>query len=328
MQQILLLSVLLFASHCVGEEPARTELAAGNSVPKAGKYAAPTRKSVAKAVQRLFDFALTPDMKTADLDVPKSAVNKLIGYVVKGPAKPSAYLSILHPSPTKIQLAIRDDSIFIPGGKPADAQRGFRRTDVNPAIDKTTTLTGVTTWYQTIRLDSKAPLALSHGYLFASIEVPVSDHIFDIFGGSYFNPKNIYHQPMSNSRTIRVRDFQGKTLLSLPLKYDQNYNFAVTVDWIQNTLTVYSSIGTDPLKKAVGPMYNDPKAISPEFKHKGEYHLQLLKYPLPDAKIPAEKRLDVPHFGFQEPIKQEHVSFSNVFVTSGTQIEQPEFSDQ
>ncbi|KAA1105370.1 hypothetical protein PGT21_004609 [Puccinia graminis f. sp. tritici] len=304
MQRVLLLSVLLFASHCVGEEPARTELAAGNSVPKAGKYAAPTRKSVAKAVKRLFDFALTPDMKTADLDVPKSAVNKLIGYVVKGPDKPSAYLSILHPSPTKIQLAIRDDSIFIPGGKPADAQRGFRRTDVNPAIDKTTTLTGVTTWYQ------------------------VREHIFDIFGGSYFNPKNIYHQPMSNSRTIRVRDFQGKTLLSLPLKYDQNYNFAVTVDWIQNTLTVYSSIGTDPLKKAVGPMYNDPKAISPEFKHKGEYHLQLLKYPLPDAKIPAEKRLDVPHFGFQEPIKQEHVSFSNVFVTSGTEIEQPEFSDQ
>ncbi|KAA1088383.1 hypothetical protein PGTUg99_022016 [Puccinia graminis f. sp. tritici] len=282
MQRVLLLSVLLFASHCVGEEPARTELAAGNSVPKAGKYAAPTRKSVAKAVKRLFDFALTPDMKTADLDVPKSAVNKLIGYVVKGPDKPSAYLSILHPSPTKIQLAIRDDSIFIPGGKPADAQRGFS----------------------------------------------TREHIFDIFGGSYFNPKNIYHQPMSNSRTIRVRDFQGKTLLSLPLKYDQNYNFAVTVDWIQNTLTVYSSIGTDPLKKAVGPMYNDPKAISPEFKHKGEYHLQLLKYPLPDAKIPAEKRLDVPHFGFQEPIKQEHVSFSNVFVTSGTEIEQPEFSDQ
>ncbi|KAA1082103.1 hypothetical protein PGTUg99_019112 [Puccinia graminis f. sp. tritici] len=86
MQQVLLLSVLLFASLSVGEEPARTELAAGNSVPKAGKYAAPTRKSVAKAVKRLFDFALTPDMKTADLDVPKSAVNKLIGYVVKGPA--------------------------------------------------------------------------------------------------------------------------------------------------------------------------------------------------------------------------------------------------
>jgi hypothetical protein len=114
MQPVLLLSVqLLLASLSVAEE-------------RAAKYTPPSHKSDAGAPKRVFDFSLTADMKTADLDEPKSAVNKLIGYVVKGPAKPSAYLAILHPSPTKIQLAIRDDSIFIPGGKAADAQRGFR----------------------------------------------------------------------------------------------------------------------------------------------------------------------------------------------------------
>ncbi|KAI9606007.1 hypothetical protein H4Q26_004379 [Puccinia striiformis f. sp. tritici PST-130] len=212
-------------------------------------------------------------MKTADLDNPASVLRKMIAYI-------GATLPTLNTA-----------------------------SDVNPVIDKATTLTGVTTWYQTIRLDSKAPLVLTHGYLLSSIEVT-----------------NTAHAPTSNSQTIRVRDWATKTLHSLPLKYDQNYNFAVTVDWSANTLTVYSSIGTEPLKMVAGPVANDPKAMSPEYKQKGEYHIQLIKFPLSDSKVPVAKRLDTPHFGLQEPIKQEHVFFSNVFATSGKEIEQPKFS--
>ncbi|KAH9443732.1 hypothetical protein Pst134EA_025495 [Puccinia striiformis f. sp. tritici] len=137
---------------------------------------------------------------------------------------------------------------------------------------------------------------------------------------------NTDHKASDNSQTVRVRDYKTKTLYSLPLKYDQNYNFAITVDWTANTLTVYASVGIDPLKMVAGPMPNDPKAMSPEFKLKGEYHIQLIKFPLADAKDPVDKRSDTPHFGFQEPIKKEHVSFSNVFVTSGKEIEQPKFT--
>ncbi|KAI9599944.1 hypothetical protein KEM48_000055 [Puccinia striiformis f. sp. tritici PST-130] len=106
--------------------------------------------------------------------------------------------------------------------------------------------------------------------------------------GSDFDAMNTDHKPSDNSQTIRVRDFKSKTLHSLPLKYDQNYNFAITVDWTSNMLTIYSSIGTDPLKMAGGPMPNDAKAMSPEFKQKGEYHIQLIKFPLVDPKVPVE----------------------------------------
>ncbi|EFP82499.1 hypothetical protein PGT21_020753 [Puccinia graminis f. sp. tritici] len=340
MQRAILMAIFLFASLSVAEDvnpgggttneakSTTTNSGSGGDAKPNGSGGDTKPTGSGGDTKRIFDFKLTDDMKTADLDNPSSALSKLIAFIVKGAGKASEYVSILHPrkSPSEIQLEIRDDSIFIPGGNSANAQHGFRRTDVNPAIDKTTTLTGITTWYQTIRLDSKAPLVLTHGYLFASIEVPSGDHIFDIFGGSDFDAQNTDHKPSSNSETIRVRDFKTKTLLSLPLKYDQNYNFAVTVDWDANTLTVYSSIGAEPLKMAGGPMPNDAKAMSPEFKQKGEYHIQLIKFPLADSKDPVDKRSDTPHFGFQEPIKKEHVFFSNVFATSGKEIEQPKFS--
>ncbi|OAV85331.1 hypothetical protein PTTG_30606, partial [Puccinia triticina 1-1 BBBD Race 1] len=238
-------------------------------------------------------------MKTEDLDNTNSALRKLIAYIVKGASKASRYVKILQPenSAPEIKLRILDNSIFVPGSGPP--QFGFRRTDVNPVIDRTTTLSGTTTWYQTIRLASDAPLVLEHGYLLASIEGPTGDHVFDIFCGSDFDAKNYEHKPSSNSKTIRVRDWTTKTLLELPLVYDQSYNFAVTVDWDKNTLTVYSSIGTDPLKMASGPTANDPKAMSPDIRQKGEYHIQLIKFPLADKKTPADKTWDTPHYGFQ-----------------------------
>ncbi|POW15283.1 hypothetical protein PSHT_01684, partial [Puccinia striiformis] len=327
MQCTIFMAIFLFASISLAADPAPGRggnMGGGTKTPATGAGGG----GQASATKRIFDFKLTPAMKTADLDNPASVLRKMIAYIVKGAGKASEYVSIV-PRGTlapEIKLEIHDDSIFIPGGNPANAQHGFRRTDVNPVIDKATTLTGVTTWYQTIRLDSKAPLVLTHGYLLSSIEVTVSDHIFDIFCGSNFDPQNTAHAPTSNSQTIRVRDWATKTLHSLPLKYDQNYNFAVTVDWSANTLTVYSSIGTEPLKMVAGPVANDPKAMSPEYKQKGEYHIQLIKFPLADSKVPVAKRLDTPHFGLQEPIKQEHVFFSNVFATSGKEIEQPKFS--
>ncbi|POW06059.1 hypothetical protein PSTT_09314, partial [Puccinia striiformis] len=316
MQRAILMAVFLFASLSLAESttPGQADLGeqsldskpSGAGGGASGGKDAGNKEASTSDTKRIFDFKLTPEMKTADVDNKDSALSKLIAYIVKGAGKASEYVSIVQhkKAATEIRLEIHDDSIFLPGDSPANAQHGFRRTDVNPAIDKATTLTGITTWYQTIRLDSKAPLVLTHGYLLTCMEVPASD----------------------NSQTVRVRDYKTKTLYSLPLKYDQNYNFAITVDWTANTLTVYASVGIDPLKMVAGPMPNDPKAMSPEFKLKGEYHIQLIKFPLADAKDPVDKRSDTPHFGFQEPIKKEHVSFSNVFVTSGKEIEQPKFT--
>ncbi|KAI7940348.1 hypothetical protein MJO28_014000 [Puccinia striiformis f. sp. tritici] len=59
-------------------------------------------------------------------------------------------------------------------------------------------------------------------------------------------------------------------------------------------------------------MPNDPKAMTPESKLKGEYHIQSINL--------------TPQFGFQAPIKKEFVPFPNVFVTSGKGIEQLKFT--
>lgn len=55
--------------------------------------------------------------------------------------------------------------------------------------------------------------------------------MWDIFAGSDFDSQNTAHMPSRNSQTIRVRDLRTNTLYSLPLSYDQDYNFAITVDW-------------------------------------------------------------------------------------------------
>jgi hypothetical protein len=76
---------------------------------------------------RVFDFKLTPDMTTADLDNPSSALSKLITYIVKGAASASQYVSVVNGGgATELQIQIRDDSIFVPGGDAANAQKGFR----------------------------------------------------------------------------------------------------------------------------------------------------------------------------------------------------------
>ncbi|WAR55895.1 hypothetical protein PtB15_6B639 [Puccinia triticina] len=263
---------------------------------------------------RIFDFRLTPYMKSSDLDNPSLSLSKLITYVVKGAASPLQYVSV-SPQTSELEIQIRDDSIFAPTG--GLQQDGFRQTDVLPAINKATTLSG------TIRLDSRAPLALAHGYLLASIELPVGDHVFDIFTGSDFDSQNTAHTPSSNHQTIRVRDLSANTLYSVPLSYNQAYNFAITVDWNSNTLTVYASSGNSPLSKVAGQVRNDPKVLASANRGTGEYHLQIIKFPLPNPQDPVSQRSDVPHHGIREPIRSEAAFFSKVFVTSGSQIEQP-----
>jgi hypothetical protein len=121
----------------------------------------------------VFDFQLTPNMTTADLDNPSSALSKLISHIFKGAANASQYVCVVNgEGATELQIQIRDDSIFVPGGDAAEAQKGFRyinlcrrskyfssslanthfvvyrRTDILPAIDNATALTGLTTFHQ------------------------------------------------------------------------------------------------------------------------------------------------------------------------------------
>lgn len=312
-RRVMIVAIMFFAAFVLAKpkEPGPETTATNPSKPK-----------------RIFDFKLTPDMKTADFDDPNSRLSKLTAFIAKGKSKASDYLSIIRRknSPTEVQVSIKDDSIFVPGDKPENAQNGFRRTDMNMAIRPNESFTGITTFYQTIRFDEQAPLNLTNGYLLTSIEVKSGDHVFDIFAGSDFDSNNVAQKPSPNSRTIRVRDLATKELYSLPLNSSQPYNFAITVNWDSNMLTVYASTGKDPLKMVKEPGSNDPKVKSSDAAKGGEYHIQLIRFPLPDPKVPVGQRGDVPHKGIQNHITAEHVFFSNIYVTAGEGIQQPTFS--
>ncbi|PLW58149.1 hypothetical protein PCANC_04107 [Puccinia coronata f. sp. avenae] len=96
--------------------------------------------------------------------------------------------------------------------------------------------------------------------------------------------------PLVQSRT--PPEFVGSQLLRIELYTNTS------------TLTVYASSGNETLSQVAGPTPNDPKATSGNGQ--GD--------PLPDPKDPIDQRGDVAHKGIQEPIKQEHVSFSNRWV--------------
>ncbi|EGG10042.1 uncharacterized protein MELLADRAFT_94370 [Melampsora larici-populina 98AG31] len=267
---------------------------------------------------RLFDFTLTADMKGSDADNPSSALSKLIKYVVKGEKnKRGDYLSIESKGKdVELGIEIKDSSIFCPGDKEDNCQHGFRRTDVLPAIDSNKTLVGTTVFHQSFRMNPKLPLNLTHGYLLSSIEVPSGDHVFDIFAGSDFS-SNLTQKSMNDPKTIRIRDLTTKVLHSIPIKDDALYNTAIAVDWDANQLTVYASEGDEELKKVAGPMMNSPKVVDAANKLTGEWHVQLIKFPLPNPADPYDQRSDVPHKGIQEANLHEGIFFSRMYVEDG-----------
>ncbi|KAG0142852.1 hypothetical protein CROQUDRAFT_97000 [Cronartium quercuum f. sp. fusiforme G11] len=283
--------------------------------------------TISQSSKTLFDFTLNADTKDSDLDNPNSTIGKLIKFVVKGENKTNTdYLSIHRDGNlTELGITIKNDSIFVPGGDPKNTQFGFRRTDVLPAIDANTTLVGTTAFHASVRANTKLPFNLTHGYLLSSIELSVSfyilklwhylvgDHVFDVFVGSDFNSDDKVPVPTNNSRTIRVRDLTTKVLYSAPFEETKLYNFAVIVDWKANMLTVWASEGNNDLKMVAGPAMNDPKVIAPDNVLKGEWHMQLIKFPLPNSLDPIDTRSDVPHHGLQEGTT-EGAFFSRIFV--------------
>lgn len=274
------------------------------------------------AVGNIFDFKLTSDMKPADADVKTSALGKLIKFVVKGKDKSSEYLTIGSASKSKeveLGITIKDSSIFCPGDppKPENCQKGFRRTDVLPAVEPTKAFTGQTVFHQSFRLNDKLPLDTKHGYLIGSVEIDGGNHVWDIFAGADFaggkNPSPSKNKP----DTIRIRDLTSKVLHTMPIKKGVLYNTAISVDWDANTLTVFASQGDEKLKKIIGPVKNDAKVKTADAKKTGEWHVQLIKFPTPDKKDSPKDQEDVPHKGVQPTKIHEGVFFSRVYVEDG-----------
>ncbi|EGG02778.1 uncharacterized protein MELLADRAFT_90680 [Melampsora larici-populina 98AG31] len=139
------------------------------------------------------------------------------------------------------------------------------------------------------------------------------EHVFDIVTGVQLEEGPSDYDPA----TIRVHTLNNNVLYATPLKDNTLYNFAIAVDWDSNTLTVYASRDDADLILESGPITNDPKVIGAENAQKGEWHVQLIKFPIPNPEDPPEKQKDTPHYGQQETNIHEGVFFSRMFVEDG-----------
>ncbi|MBW0473027.1 hypothetical protein O181_012742 [Austropuccinia psidii MF-1] len=272
------------------------------------------------------DYRIPASAKVSDFDDPSSALAKntkfkaigsnKVDEVVEFEKQPKAPFS-------SIVFKITDKSIFQPNEKDnSSAQLGFRRTDLLPLYNAPEVEVGKKTYHHSFKLAK--PLNISHGYLLGSLEFVAGDgaHMFDIFYGSDFESKETSGKPVPNEQvasSFRVRDINFNPIYSVKAELKTVYNFAIEVDWTKQTLQVFFSTDNNPLVKVGNPapsIPKNPKAAGSTGKN--EWHLQLIKMPIPDPKDPEDKRGDVPHKGLQPPITDEEIVQLRNFVEDTT----------
>jgi len=203
-----------------------------------------------------------------------------------------------------VEVTLSDQSIFLPGGGPL--QTGFRRSELIPATNNGTDITvqGTTTFHWSLRTDPTRPLNLSHEYhpvWHETADFSTSEITF--LTGKPFNQS--FDPTALNPKTLRLAGRQSNspetTFFQTPFDDDIWHNFAVTLGWTSNELTVFYSKNNAPLKRVAGPSFNDNSGG-------GQFHVGLLKEPTGPLGI------DVLTQGFQESHLNEGMIFGGVFI--------------
>jgi len=121
--------------------------------------------------------------------------------------------------------------------------------------------------------------------------------------GTPFN--HSFDPTVHDPKTLRLAGRQSNspetTFFQTPFVDDIWHNFAVTLGWTSNTLTVYYSKESEPLQRVVGPAFNNNTGG-------GQFHVGLLKEPTGPLGI------DVLTQGFQESPLNEGMIFGGVFI--------------
>jgi len=205
-----------------------------------------------------------------------------------------------------VEVTISDQSIFLPGGTPPMPQFGFRRSELIPATNNGTDITvqGTTTFHWSIRNDPLRPLNFSHEYHPAWHETAdFSTSEITFLTGKPFNQS--FDPTVHDPKTFRLAGRQSNspetTFFQTPFDFDVWHNFAVTLGWTSNLLTVYYSQGFAPLKKVAGPTFNNNSGG-------GQFHTGVFKEPTGPLGI------DVVHTGFQESGIDEGLIFGGIFI--------------
>jgi hypothetical protein len=205
-----------------------------------------------------------------------------------------------------VEVTISDKSIFLPGGDPPQPQVGFRRSELVPGTNNGTDITvqGTTTFHWSLRNDPLRPLNFSHEYHPAWHETAdFSTSEITFLTGKPFN--SAFDPTVTNPKTLRLAGRQSNspetTFFQTPFDFDVWHNFAVTLGWNSNLLTVYYSKGYAPLKRVAGPSFNNNSGG-------GQFHTGVFKLPTGPVGI------DVAHQGFQPAKIDEGLIFGGIFI--------------
>lgn len=163
------------------------------------------------------------------------------------------------PGHKAVEVTINDDSIFAPGG---NRQWGFRRAGLLMGNGSDASNEGVQTFHWSVMQDKKAKMNLTHEYM--NVWHEANDYASNQFS---FNAGIMLIQDKPQEGTVdttkldknlwKFLDRKNNIFWTTPITYNGWQNFAITLDYIKNTLVVYYSEGNAPLKQVTEPWKND-----------------------------------------------------------------------
>ena len=195
-----------------------------------------------------------------------------------------------------LEVSINDNSIF-------NNQTGFRRTGLlfkgNNGKEGDPSIVGVKTLHWSVKQNPQRAFNRSHEYLTVFHETAdFSGNQFNFLAGTLIAgvPEGATE---NDPDTWKILDRTNREIFSTAIDETEWQNFAVTMDFEQNTLQVFTSTGTEPLTPASEPVANDNSGG-------GQFQIGILKKPT-DAQ-------DVAKDGFQEAGIDESQIYGGIFV--------------
>lgn len=193
-----------------------------------------------------------------------------------------------------VEVTISDKSIF-------QKQNGFRRAGLQFSEDNNEDSPGsegvVTLHFSTLQ-DESRPLNLTHEYL--NVWHEAADYSANQFN---FEAGTLIGQESLPKDTYKLLDRNNKEIWSTPILAGVWQNFAITLDFDNNTIQAWYSAGNKPLRPATKPIANDNSG-------RGQYQIGILKKPTGTD--------DVVNSGYQESGLDEGLIYSGIFIENSS----------
>ncbi|KHJ32949.1 hypothetical protein EV44_g0305 [Erysiphe necator] len=203
---------------------------------------------------------------------------------------PPVVPSIFDVKTIPVEVSITDKSIF-------NHQTGFRRCELLPEsvdVDDPST-EGIKTVHFSVMQNSMKPINITHEYQLAFMEdKEFTTNQWVLKTGTIAGQKQ---DPNDLVLLGNVKD--GEVLFTTPFTENVFHNFALTLDFNDNHITVFYSKGSSPLQNVLTRTPND-------LTGRGEYHFGILKKGLGSSS-------DVTKNGIQEQGIDEGMIFGGIF---------------